>query len=66
MDDFFIFVKNMRYFFLSIFLIYSVNSFSQGRVELEKKRNATLKEISETENLLEKIKHNKTAYARKC
>ncbi len=50
----------MKATFFCIFLLYSVLSYSQSRGELEKRRNTTLHEIAETENLLEKIKNNKT------
>lgn len=50
----------MKFVFLSILACLSYLGFSQSRVELEKKRNLTLQEISETETLLEKIKHSKT------
>ena len=50
----------MKFIFLLVFLCISGLSYSQTRLELEKKRKATLQEISETETLLEKIKQSKT------
>lgn len=50
----------MRVFFLFLFFFVSCLSYAQNRAELEKKRNATLQEISETESLLEKTKQSKT------
>jgi murein hydrolase activator len=40
--------------------IFNENLFSQNRADLEKRRNNTLKEIAETENILSTIKQSKT------
>jgi septal ring factor EnvC (AmiA/AmiB activator) len=50
----------MKFIFFYIFLSISCFAFTQNKVELEKKRNVLLREISESESLLEKIKLNKT------
>jgi murein hydrolase activator len=51
-----------RLFVVSILICFLAmgNSFAQNREDLERKRNITLKEIAETENILNAVKQNKT------
>jgi murein hydrolase activator len=53
----------MRFLILIIGVYFFINHwslFSQSRADLEKRRNSTLKEIAETENILNTIKQSKT------
>lgn len=50
----------MRYFVIFLLLTFSSVGISQTRTELEKKRNNLLKEISETENILNTVKQSKS------
>jgi len=50
----------MKISLIIFFFLLSLNSYTQSRVDLEKKRANTLKEITEAENLLNTVKQNKS------
>jgi len=51
---------NLKFIFFFVIILISTLANGQNKSELEKKRNSTLKEIAETENILNTVKQSKT------